>query len=115
MANNVLLRWKLTPDSVENLVNNPQNRTEQARNLIQAFGGKLESYYFALGDIDGCGIAQFPDAISIAACRLKAQSTGAFRNFEATVLLTGQEAEQAMQRAGEAEGKYQAPNGNNND
>jgi uncharacterized protein with GYD domain len=41
-----------------------------------SFGGKLLCYYFALGDYDGLGIVEFSD--TVAACSMKAASTGAF-------------------------------------
>jgi uncharacterized protein with GYD domain len=45
-----LLRWKFTIDTAKNLVANPQDRNGPATTLIESFGGKLDSYYFALGD-----------------------------------------------------------------
>ena len=46
----------------------------------------------ALGDYDGLGICEFPDTVSVAACSMKAASTGAFARFETTALLTAGEA-----------------------
>jgi hypothetical protein len=48
----------------------------------RGFGGKLLSYYFALGEYDGLGICEFPDSISVAACSMKAAATGAFARFD---------------------------------
>jgi uncharacterized protein with GYD domain len=70
----------------------------------------LHSYYFALGDYDGVGICEFPDTVTVAACSMKAASTGAFVRFETTVLLTAMEAEAAMKKAKEAKVEDQAPN-----
>jgi uncharacterized protein with GYD domain len=105
-----LIRWQFKDATAKALVDKPQNRTAPATALIEGFGGKLISYYFALGDYDGLGICEFPDTISAAACSMKAASTGAFARFETTALLTATEAEAAMKRAKEAKVEYRAPN-----
>jgi uncharacterized protein with GYD domain len=92
------------------LVDKPQNRTAPAKALIKGFGGKLHSYYFALGDYDGIGIREFPDNTSVAACSMEAASTGAFSRFETTALLTAAEAEAAMKKTKGATIDYRAPN-----
>lgn len=106
-----LLRWQLKDSTAKNLVEHPQDRTGPAKTLVQGFGGKLLSYYFALGDYDGVGIADFPDIVSVAACSMTAASTGAFARFETTALLTAKEAEAAMKKAKEAKPGYKPPNG----
>jgi uncharacterized protein with GYD domain len=105
-----LLRWQLKDTTTKNLVEHPQDRTGPAKTLIQGFGGKLVSYYFALGDYDGVGIADFPDLVSVAACSMTAASTGAFARFETMALLTAKEAEVAMKKAKEAKPGYKPPN-----
>jgi uncharacterized protein with GYD domain len=105
-----LIRWQFKDATAKALVGKPQNRTAPAKALIEGFGGKLISYYFALGDYDGLGICEFPDTISVAACSMKAASTGAFARFETTALLTATEAEAAMKKAKEAKVEYRAPN-----
>ena len=105
-----LLRWQFKDATAKAMVDSPQDRTAPATALVEGFGGKLLSYYFALGEYDGIGICEFPDAISVAACSMKAASTGAFARFETTTLLTAAEAETAMQRVKEATVNYRAPN-----
>jgi uncharacterized protein with GYD domain len=105
-----LIRWQFKDATAKALVDKPQNRTGPAKALIEGFGGKLHSYYFALGDYDGLGICEFPDTVSVAACSMKAASTGAFARFETTALLTATEAEAAMKKAKEAKVEYRAPN-----
>jgi uncharacterized protein with GYD domain len=105
-----LLRWQFKDATAKALVDKPQDRTGPATALIEGFGGKLHSYYFALGDYDGVGICEFPDAVTVAACSMKAASTGAFARFETTALLTATEAEAAMKKAKDAKVEYRAPN-----
>jgi uncharacterized protein with GYD domain len=105
-----LLRWQFKDTTAKTLVDNPQDRTAPARMLIEGFGGKLLSYYFAFGEYDGIGICEFPDSVSVAACSMRAASTGAFARFDTTALLTAAEAESAMRRAKETNVNYRAPN-----
>ena len=106
-----LLRWQFTIDTAKNFVAKPQDRTGPATKLIESFDGKLLSYYFALGDYDGVGIAEFPDNVSAAACSMTAASSGGFARFETTALLTAQEAEAAMKKAKQTKTGYKPPNG----
>lgn len=105
-----LIRWQFKDATAKALVDKPQDRTGPATSLIEGFGGKLLCYYFSFGEYDGVGIAEFPDAISVAACSMKAAATGAFARFETTVLLTAAEAEAAMTKAKGAKVQYRAPN-----
>jgi uncharacterized protein with GYD domain len=110
MMAHYLLRWQFRESAAKNLVAHPQDRTEQATTLIESFGGKLLSYYFAFGEYDGIGIVDFPDNVSVAACSMSAASTGAFARFETTGLLTAKEAEAAMAKAKGVKSTYRAPN-----
>ncbi len=58
-----MLRWQLNTDSAKNFIAKPQDRTAAATTLIEGFGGRLLSYYFALGEYDGVGICEFPDNV----------------------------------------------------
>ncbi len=104
-----LIRWQFNDSATKALVDRPQNRTAPARTLIEGFGGKLQSYYFAFGEYDGIAICDFPDNLSVAACSMKAASTGAFARFETVALLTAAEAEAAMKKAHEAKVQYTPP------
>jgi uncharacterized protein with GYD domain len=106
-----LLRWQFKNGTAKALVDKPQDRTAPAKVLIESFGGKLLCYYFALGDYDGLGIVEFPDNVAVAACSMKAASTGAFARFETTALLTAQEAEAAMKKAKATKTAYKPPTG----
>ena len=105
-----LLRWQLKDSTTKNLVENPHDRTAQAINLVTGFGGKLHSYYFALGDYDGIAVAEFDDGVTAAACSMGAAATGAFSRFETTALLTAKEAQAAMTKAKATRTGYRPPN-----
>jgi uncharacterized protein with GYD domain len=104
-----LVRWQFKDATAKGFLEHPQDRTGPAKTLVEAFGGKLLCYYFALGEYDGLGICEFPDVESVTAFSMKASSSGAFSRFETTALLTAQEAEAAMKRAKSVNVNYRAP------
>lgn len=107
----VMYRWQFKDASAKALVARPQDRTGQARTLIESFGGKLHGYFFAFGEYDGVAICEFPDTAALAACSFSAAATSAFARFETTQLLTGAEAAAALQKAHDTKTDYKPPTG----
>ena len=93
--------------AVGNLIASPQDRSAAVRTPIERMGGKLESFYFAFGEYDVVAIAELPDNLSMAALSMAIGATGTLSSFKTTVLLTMDEAIEAMKKAG-ATG-YQPP------
>lgn len=104
-----LLRWQFSTASAKNLLDKPQDRTNAATALVEGFGGKMHSYFFALGEYDGVAICELPDNMAATAVSLVASSTGAFSRFETTTLLTGAEAKAAMESAKAHQKAYKPP------
>ena len=105
-----MIRWQFTSTSAKALVGKPHDRTGAAKALVEGFGGKLNSYYLALGEFDGVAICEFPDNKAAVACSMSATATGGFSRFETTTLVTAQEAEAAMKQANQTKTGYKPPN-----
>jgi uncharacterized protein with GYD domain len=88
----------------------PHDRAAMGKTLVEGFGGKLHSYFFALGDFDGVAICEFPDHVAATACSMTLASSGGFSRVETIPLLTPQEAEAAMKKARDTKTAYRAPN-----
>ena len=71
---------------------------------MKSIGGKLEAFYFTLGDDDVVLIVDAPDNVSIAAMSVTANATGLV-SVRTTPLLTVDE----MNKALEMTPKYRAP------
>ena len=95
-----LVRVSYTPESWAGLVKNPQNRRDAVRPIIEAMGGKMEAFYFAFGEDDVLLIAELPDNVSAAALSMAVSAAGALKSFTTTVLMTAEEALEAMRKAG---------------
>jgi uncharacterized protein with GYD domain len=79
-------------------------REHVVRLAVEGLGGKLESFYYALGDHDVIVIVELPDAITVAALSLAVAASGAAR-CSTTPLLSAAE----MDRAVEHKTAYRAP------
>ena len=82
------------------LMENPEDRTAVVRAALESIGGKLNALYYTFGADDFIGLVEAPDNIQAAAVSIAVASTGRYRNFRLTALLTAQEMVQAMQGAG---------------
>ena len=60
-------------------------------------GGKMESFYYAFGDVDAFAIAELPDHESAAAFALAATQSGAV-TVKTTVLMTAKEMDKAVKK-----------------
>jgi len=79
-------------------------RREAADQAIRSVGGKLESFYFAFGESDVYGVAEFPDDASAAALSATINSSG-----ETTIKLTPLMTVEEMDQASKMSPKYRAP------
>jgi uncharacterized protein with GYD domain len=70
-------------------------RREAVTKLLQSVGGKLEAFYYAMGDVDVVSIIDVPDATTAAAVSLTGSSTGLFK-VATTALLGVEEVDRAL-------------------
>jgi uncharacterized protein with GYD domain len=90
-----LIEVKYTLDGVKGLkAEGGSARVAAATKLIESVGGTVESFHFALGEIDAYVIVDMPDAVSAAAAAL-AVNTGGGATTGTVALLTATEADDA--------------------
>jgi uncharacterized protein with GYD domain len=73
-------------------------RRAAVKDMVEKSGGKLHSFYFALGDVDVYGIAEFPDAATAVAASLAVNSSGAVR-LKSTLLLSPEDFDAAVKKS----------------
>jgi len=83
-------------------------RREALVKAVEALGGTVEAVYFAFGDVDAFIILDLPDNVAATAGSLVANATGTL-NAKYTVLITPEEVDQAVEKAGKLIGEYRAP------
>jgi uncharacterized protein with GYD domain len=69
-------------------------RVDAVRTMIEALGGKLESFYFAFGETDAYVILDVPDNRTAAAASIAVNTAGGATS-EVVVLLTPEEIDEA--------------------
>jgi len=102
-----LSKFSYTPETWARLIANPEDRREAAKSYIESVGGTLHGFWYAFGTHDGYNLWEAPDNVSMAAVALAISGGGALSSFETTVLLTVEEAMDALQKANEV--RYRAP------
>jgi uncharacterized protein with GYD domain len=91
-----LMTTVYTPEGVRALQKDTASgRREAVVKLLQSVGGKLEAFYYAMGDADVISIIEVPDAATAAAVSLTGSSTGLFK-VTTTALLGVEEVDRAL-------------------
>ena len=95
-----LIQASYTNQGISDLVKSPQDRAAAVRPVIERLGGKLVTLDFAFGEYDVVGIGELPDNVAMAALSMAIGASGAFSEFKTTVLISMDEAVEAMRKAG---------------
>jgi uncharacterized protein with GYD domain len=88
------------PEAVAGMIRKPEDRSVAVKAVVEKIGGKLEGIWFAFGEYDAVVIVQLPDNVSAVASAMVAASTGQFKAFKTTPLITMQESMEAMKKGG---------------
>lgn len=73
-------------------------RRAAVEKVVEALGGKLESFHFALGDADVYAIADLPDTVAATAVSLAVNASGAV-TLQTVELLTPEQVDEASKRS----------------
>jgi uncharacterized protein with GYD domain len=104
-----LVQAAYTPEAWAALIKQPQNRLEAIGELLRSLGGRFESVYFAFGEYDIVGVAEFPDNASAAAQSMVISAGGSVKAVKTTPLMTMEEGLEAMRKGGAAVASYHPP------
>jgi uncharacterized protein with GYD domain len=93
-----LIQASYTAEGIRGLMKDGgSKRRAAAESALKGVGGKLEAFYFALGETDVYAVADVPDNASAAAISLAVSGSGAV-NARTTVLKTPEEMDQATKK-----------------
>ena len=94
-----LIQASYSNQGIADLVSNPQDRAAAVRPLIERMGGRLESFDYCFGDYDAVIIVELPNNVAVASVAMAVGASGAISSFKTTVLLSMEEAMEAMRQA----------------
>ena len=104
-----LVQASYSKEGVKGILNEGgSKRREAVEKAVKALGGTVEAVYFAFGDVDAFIILDLPDNVAATAASLVVNATGTV-NATYTVLITPEEVDQAVEKAGKVFGEYRAP------
>ena len=89
------------------MVQNPENREDALRGLLERMGGRLLSLYHTFGEYDVVAIFEAPDGTAATPVVLAAVSAGHLRAIKTISIRTTHQAMEAMRKAGGQQ--YHAP------
>ncbi|MDQ2767751.1 MAG: GYD domain-containing protein [Gemmatimonadota bacterium] len=90
-----LWRASYTAEGAKGLVKDGgSKRRDVVQQMVTKAGGKLIAFYFAVGDDDVVGIAEFPDLATAVGLSIAINASGAV-NFHTTMLLSPEEMDAA--------------------
>jgi uncharacterized protein with GYD domain len=102
-----MARFSYTSDTWAALIRSPEDREATVRSILERQSCKLHNLWYAFGEDDGYAVIEAPDNVTAAGVVLAITSSGAFTSFKTSVLMTQQDALEAMRMA--AEVSYTAP------
>ena len=103
------LSGNYTPAAMKAIGENPTDRREAGRKLIEAGGGKLISFYRTLSDGPGVVIIFEAEAIAAAAVNAVGVAGGALMDVKFTRLWTDEEVTEIRKKRAEIEKSYSPP------
>jgi uncharacterized protein with GYD domain len=95
-----LVQTTLTADALKLLQRDKASgRRAAVAKAVESLGGKLEGFFYSLGDYDVVGIVEMPDLASVSAVAMALSSSGLVRT-KTTALLSVEETDRALEKIG---------------
>ena len=98
-----LLQFRYTAGAAKGLIARPdERRSDRAKEMVASLGGTLLGYWYALGEWDGMALVEAPGGSTAAAISMAIAGSGEVSRIETTVLMSMDEARDALHRAASA-------------
>lgn len=91
-----MIQASFTADAWAKLCRHPEDRGAVVEGHMEAFGGKMLSYYYCFGDHDVMILTEAPDDVTMMAALARANSAGHLKSMKTTKLFTSEETMKAM-------------------
>ena len=100
-----------TTSAVQGMLKHPSDREAAARAIVEAAGGKLETFYLTTGDNDFSIKVTIDDASDLIAGLMATAASGAVSNLKTVRAFTSSEFTEMQKKAAKIAKAYQAPGG----
>jgi uncharacterized protein with GYD domain len=95
-----MTQFAYTKDAWATLTHTPEDRSLPVRQLLEAGGGRLISWYLSFGEYDGLLIYEAPDEATAGALVLAAAREAHLSVTKTTPLFDGEQSMEILRRAG---------------
>lgn len=94
-----LIQVRYMPEGVKGLMHDGgSGRVEMTTKAVNSVGGKIDAFYFALGEVDAYVIVDVPDEISLIALELAVNATGRVSS-KSVKLIAPEDIDKAVKKA----------------
>ncbi len=104
-----IVTGKYTASAIQGMLKNPSDREAAARAIVEASGGKLETFYLTTGDNDFSIKVNIDDAADLMAGLMATAASGAVSNLKTIRAFTSSEFTEMQKKAGKIAESYKAP------
>ena len=94
-----LFQATYTREAITAMIQNPQDRAQAVRAVIEKAGGRVHGFWFAFGEYDTVEIIELPDNVDAAAFSMAVSAGGALKAIKTAPLLTMDQSVAAMKKA----------------
>jgi uncharacterized protein with GYD domain len=101
--------FSYTGEAWQQMVDRPADRAEAARATIESAGGRMEAFYWMLGEYDGLVIYTMPSEMEAAAYSATVSNSGRLARQQTHQLLGTGQALQALELANDLRQVYRPP------
>jgi len=98
-----LIQFSYASRAIRSMVDQPNvDHAKEASAMVASLGGKLLGYWFAFGAFDGAALIEARDSSTVASIAMAIGGSGEVSRLETTVLVSMDEAQEAMRKAAKA-------------
>jgi uncharacterized protein with GYD domain len=97
-----LVQVSYTPEALSALIAKPQNRMAVVEKAVENLGGTFVGAWMSFGDYDLVMMLEMPNNVSAAALALSAAAGGSLKSIKTTPLLSIDQAQSALRKAGKS-------------
>jgi uncharacterized protein with GYD domain len=106
-----ITQGRYSDQAMKAFLDKPEDRTEVARQVIEAAGGTLIAFYVTFGEYDFMLIAEADSEVDVAGALMAVAAAGTVTAMKTTIALSGADAKAAMERGKRMTGAYRVPGG----
>lgn len=104
-----MIKAKYSENALKAMTQKPSDRSRALTRAIESHGGNLHMFYWAFGEFDAVAVFDAPSNQAAKAVEMMLAASGTVSSQEIRVLLTNNQAMEAMRRAQSVDAEFKSP------